>query len=80
MGEAKLGEHGTGGGFAEILNKVLSQYAHCDGIEYERALSGEMDDTSLRIKLQQFAVMQIFHMHRHNFIKMELGIFVVILK
>jgi hypothetical protein len=80
MGEAELGEHGAGGGRAEVLNEILSQYAHRDGVEYERALSGEMDRTSLRIKLQQFAVMQIFHVHILNFIEMKTGVFALILK
>jgi hypothetical protein len=66
MGEAELGEHGAGGGEAEVLDEVLSQQPHRHRVEKERTLSGEADHASLRIELQQFLVIQIFGAHRRS--------------
>ncbi len=41
VGEPELGEHGARGGEAEVLDEVVAQEPHRDGVEQERALPGE---------------------------------------
>ncbi len=54
VGKAKLGEHRTRRGEAEVLNQVLAQESHGDGIEQEGALPGEADHPSLWVdKMRQ---------------------------
>ena len=64
VGEAELGEHGAGGGEAEVLDQVLAQEPHRHRVEEERALAGEADHASLRVQLQQLLVIQIVGAHR----------------
>jgi hypothetical protein len=64
VGEAKLGEHRARGGQAEVFHEVLPQEPHGYCIEEESALSGEPDDASLRVQLQELLVMKIFDAHR----------------
>ena len=63
VGEAELGEHGAGGGEAEVLDEVLSQQAHRHRVEQQRALPGEADHAALRVQLQQLLVIQIVGAH-----------------
>ena len=64
VGEAELGEHGAGGGEAEVLDEVLAQEPHRHRVEEERALPGEADHAALRIQLQQLLVVQVVGAHR----------------
>ena len=64
VGEAELGEHGAGGGQAEVLDQVLAQKSHRHGVEKQRALSGEADHAALGVQLQQLLVIQIVGAHR----------------
>ena len=52
VGEAELGEHGAGGGQAEVLDEVLAQEPHRHRVEQERALSGEADHAAFRVQLR----------------------------
>lgn len=59
LGEAELGQEGSGGREAEVLDELLSQETHRDGVDEERALPGEPDDASVWIELQKLLVIQI---------------------
>ena len=61
--EAELGEHGAGGGEAEVLDEVLAQQAHRHRVEQQRALPGEADHAAFRVQLQQLLVVQIVRAH-----------------
>jgi hypothetical protein len=63
VGEAELREHRTRRGEAEILDQVLPEQAHRDGVEQERALAGEPDDAAFRIQLQQLVMVQVLGAH-----------------
>jgi hypothetical protein len=63
MGEAKLGEHGTGRREAEILDQVLAQEPHRDGIDEECAAFGERSEAWIRLRLEELIVVQMFSRH-----------------
>jgi hypothetical protein len=50
-------------GETEALDEVLAQEPHRHGVEEERTLSTEADDTALRVELQQLLVAQIVVAH-----------------
>jgi len=64
MGEAKLGEHDSGGREAEVIDELLSQEPHRHCVEKERTLSGEADDAPLRVELEQLLMVEINGAHR----------------
>jgi hypothetical protein len=63
VGEAELGQHGPRSDGAEVVDQVLAEQAHRDGVEQERALAREADHPSLRIQFEQFLVIQIVDSH-----------------
>jgi hypothetical protein len=64
VGEAELGEHGSGSGEAEVVNEILPQDSHGNGVEQEGALPRETDHAPLRVQLQELLVMEILDVHR----------------
>ena len=63
VGEAELGEHRARRGDAEVLDQILSEQAHRDRVEQERALPREADQTALGVQLQQLLMIQIVGAH-----------------
>jgi hypothetical protein len=63
VGEAKLGEHGSSGREAEVLDQVLPQEPHRHRVDQERPLPGEADHAPLRVQDQQFLEVQIVGTH-----------------
>ncbi len=69
--EAELGEHGARGREAEVLDEVLAQQPHRDGVEQQRALPGEADHAPLGVQLQELLVVQVLGSHRDRVIQNE---------
>src|SRR6185503_15642267 len=61
--EAELREHGAGSGQPEVLDEVLAQQPHRDGVEEQRALSREADDTAVGIELEELFVVEVRSAH-----------------
>src|ERR1035437_3780071 len=64
MGKTELGEYGTGGIHAKVLDEILAQKPHRNRIEQQRSLSGEADYASFRIQFQQLFMIKISRSHR----------------
>jgi hypothetical protein len=64
VGKAELGQHGSRGGQAEVVDEILPQDPHGHGVEQKGALPGESDQASVRVQFQELLVMQILGAHR----------------
>jgi hypothetical protein len=55
---AELSQQNASRSKAEVLHEVLSQEPHRNGVQKERSLSCEPDQTSLGVELQELLVIQ----------------------
>jgi hypothetical protein len=63
MSEAKLGEDCPRCRETEVLDQVLPQKPHGDGIDQKSTLPSEANEASFGVKLQELSMIQIFYAH-----------------